>query len=87
MVDSVEIETMRGSSARILGLSGRGVVDSVEIETHAIDHALGYLIGVEEVWWTLSRLKPLIYSPNSLYFNVEEVWWTLSRLKQRMLVA
>ena len=37
---------------------------------------------MEEVWWTLSRLKR-IFRPNMWYchMEVEEVWWTLSRLK------
>ena len=57
------------------------MVDSVEIETvirRAVEHYFGQ---VEEVWWTLSRLKPIDSSKIASTSYVEEVWWTLSRLK------
>ena len=37
---------------------------------------------MEEVWWTLSRLKHRkVECPVAVEQIVEEVWWTLSRLK------
>ena len=63
------------------------MVDSVEIETcnwyrYELD-----ICPVEEVWWTLSRLKPLHADFHPLMNRVEEVWWTLSRLKPLVEIA
>ena len=64
-------------------ICGRGVVDSVEIETAQLEGG-NVSINVEEVWWTLSRLKHEYFSFRETLHLVEEVWWTLSRLKQRI---
>jgi len=57
VVDSVEIEIENIITSSSLDLSGRGVVDSVEIEITGDDPACICHAQVEEVWWTLSRLK------------------------------
>ena len=60
MVDSVEIETQKPLVVSADWPSGRGVVDSVEIETLEKLEVGCMSMDVEEVWWTLSRLKHVI---------------------------